>query len=459
MKFGGTKKATILEPAEAPAADGAAPSAVAAQAASAVGGSIRRSEVLARAQYWVTKAVVYSQSRSTGDSAGRNYRTDCSGYVSLAWHLSTSLDTGGFSSSSQKTVLGGLHDLKPGDAILRRGHIELFARWKNPGDHTDGAYVYSLNGPPGDDWAKGPSKNSHGQVGFNTWADMNTYTPIRYKKIQDDPPPVVTPVEGHLYREPDGTIAVIAGGAPVRFHSMAELAAAGYGGTSFTSVPAGWLNDLPQDPRNGSYLRDYVDGSIYVLAGAAKYGLSLPEYNAMGRPFAINVPVYFLDEFGAIPLDGSHLRNPVDGSIYVVAGGAKYGLTLPQYDALGRPSSTNVPIGFINGLRDDPLPGTYLRDRADSSVYLTVGGAKYGLSWDEYHALGNHTCADVPIEWISSFTAIPADGSYLRNPADGSIYAMAGGRKRGLSYEEWLALGRPASTNVPVGFLDTIPTA
>lgn len=447
MQFGGTKRATTL-------------SAVSAQPASTVGGSIRRSEVLARAQYWVNKAVVYNGSRSADDPAGRNYRCDCSGYVSMVWHLSTQPSTAEFSSSSEKIVLGSLHDLLPGDAVLRRGHIELFAKWKNPSDHTDGAYVYSLNGPVGDDWAKGPSKNSHGQVGFNTWGDMNTYKPIRYTHIQNDPPPVVTPVDGHLYREPDGTIAVIVGGAPVRFTSMAELTAAGYGGASLTSVPAGWLNHLPQDPPNGSYLRDYADGSIYVIVGGAKYGLGLPEYNAMGRPLAINVPVHVLDEFGAIPLDGNHLRDPADSSIYVVAGGAKYGLTLEEYDALGRPPFTNVPIGFINTLSDDPLPGTYLRNRLDSSVYLTVGGARYGLSWDEYVALGNHPCTNVPIEWINSFTVIPADGSYLRDPADGgSIYAIESGKKRGLSYDEWLALGRPAAVNVPVGFLDTIPTA
>jgi hypothetical protein len=461
MKFGGTEKPAVFEPTEVPAAatDLTALAAVPAQAAATVDGSIRRSEVLARAQYWVNKAVVYSQERSVGDSAGRKYRTDCSGYVSLAWNLGTSLDTKGFSSYSRKIVLDSVHDLKPGDAILREGHIELFAKWKDPSDHTDGAYVYSLNGPPDRDWAKGPGRNTHGQVGFNTWGDMTTYKPIRYTRIQDDPPPVVTPVEGHLYREPDGTIAVIVGGAPARFQSMAELAAAGYSAASCTSVPAGWLNDLPQDPQNGSYLRNYADGSIYVIAGAAKYGLSLPEYNAMGRPLAVNVPVHFIAEFGPIPLDGSHLRNPADTSVYVVAGGAKYGLTLPQYDALGRPAATNVPIGFINTLSDDPLPGTHLRNRADTSVYLTVGGAKYGLSWEEYNALGHHPCTNVPIEWINSFKAIPADGSYLRNPDDGSIYAIENGKKRGLSYDEWLALGKPASTDVPVGFLNTIPTA
>ncbi|GLW09453.1 hypothetical protein Misp01_45820 [Microtetraspora sp. NBRC 13810] len=434
-------------------------SAVPAQAASGVDGEILRSETLTRAQFWVNKNVVYSQSRWTGDANGRTYRTDCSGFVSLAWHLSTSLNTTGFANYGNKTVLGSIHDLKPGDAILKSGHIELFAMWKDPNDHTDGAYVYSLNGPTDNDWAKGPVRNSHGQVGFNTWADMNTYTPIRYKKIKDDAPATVTPVEGRLYREPDGTVAVIAGGAPIRFGSMEELTASGYAGVAMTAVPAGWMKKLPQDPRNGTYLRDAADGSISVIAGGAKYGLSAAEWNALGRPGSINVPIRFINEYDGIPLDGTHLRNPVDGSIYLIAGGVKYGLTLAQWTALGKPASTNVPIGFINRLTGPMQPGTLLRNSADGAIFVTVGGAKYHLSPAEYESLGSPTFANAPIEWINTFGSMPADGSYLRDVRDGTIYAVNAGKKKPLTYDEWTALGKPASANVPVGFLDRVPNA
>ncbi|MGN9840852.1 hypothetical protein ACTMTI_22285 [Nonomuraea sp. H19] len=441
--------------AAAAALTAAAVSAAPAQAASSVDGEIVRSETLTRAQYWVNERIVYSQSRWRGDSAGRNYRTDCSGYVSLAWHLGSSLNTTGFSSWSGKTVLGSIHDLKPGDAILKSGHIELFAMWKDPNDHTDGAYVYSLNGPTDGDWAKGPIKNSHGQVGFNTWADMNTYRPIRYNKIRDDATVPVTPAEGHLYREPSGTIAVIAGGAPVRFAGMAELEAAGYGDAALTAVPAGWLNKLPQDPRNGTYLRSAADGSIYVIAGGAKYHLTPAEWNEMGKPGATNVPVRFLEEYDAAPLDGTHLRRASDGAIFLIAGGAKYHLSPAQWEALGKPASTNVPGGFIDSLSASPRPGTHLRNIADGAIHVIVGGAKYHLSPAEYEALGSPTFSNVPPEWLASFGTRPADGSYLRSPVDGAIYVTVGGAKYHLSPAEYEALGSPAFATVPTAWIDT----
>ncbi|WP_182879296.1 FG-GAP repeat domain-containing protein [Microbispora sp. H10949] len=180
-----------------------------AAAASVADGQITRSEVLARAQNWVDRGVKYNQSRSasslyTDVDGGHKYGPDCSGLVSMAWHITANSGKGGnstydFASWSGKEYLGSLHDLKPGDAILKSSHMELFARWKDSADHTKGAWTYSLNGtgsPDGNgweqDWAKGPTANSHGQVGDESWSSMQNFRPIRYKNIVDDtqsPPP------------------------------------------------------------------------------------------------------------------------------------------------------------------------------------------------------------------------------------------------------------------------------
>ncbi|MEV7008793.1 VCBS repeat-containing protein [Streptosporangium sp. NPDC051022] len=177
-----------------------------AEAASTAGGQITRSEVLARAQNWVNREVRYNLTRASStlytDAEGAHkYGPDCSGLVSMAWHINANLGKGGnstndFESWSGKDYLGSLHDLKPGDAILKSGHMELFASWKNAGDHTQGAWTYSLNGgadPDGDgwqdDWAKGPTTNSRGKRGDESWSSMQNYRPIRYKNIVDDPPP------------------------------------------------------------------------------------------------------------------------------------------------------------------------------------------------------------------------------------------------------------------------------
>ncbi|MEV6861905.1 hypothetical protein AB0M44_13000 [Streptosporangium subroseum] len=105
----------------------------------------------------------------------------------------------------------------------------------------------------------------------------------------------MTPVEGSLYREPDGTIAVIVGGAPIRFASMAELIETRYGNAQWTSVPKGWFDALPDQPRDGSYLRDVANGMIHQMAGGKKRALTWDEWSALGWPTFTNVPVDFLN--------------------------------------------------------------------------------------------------------------------------------------------------------------------
>src|SRR5262245_53344488 len=74
------------------------------QAESVMGGTITRSEVLARAQYWVDIGVKYNLTRQSGTlqpdrEGGHRYGPDCSGLVSMAWHLEPGsfggLNTGG----------------------------------------------------------------------------------------------------------------------------------------------------------------------------------------------------------------------------------------------------------------------------------------------------------------------------------------------------------------------------
>jgi hypothetical protein len=109
--------------------------------ASTVGGLITRSEVLARAKWWVdTYGVIYSQKQvdAVDSVTGDAYRPDCSGFVSMAWHLPKK--SGGWDRSTEDlngfgdtTNLSSLSQLLPGDAILFRsgdkGHVALFDHW------------------------------------------------------------------------------------------------------------------------------------------------------------------------------------------------------------------------------------------------------------------------------------------------------------------------------------------
>ena len=85
--------------------------------------AITRTEVLKRANHWIKKKVQYSQS-----SYYQGYRRDCSGFVSMAWKLKTSYTSSDIGSTAHKI---SWRKLKPGDAVRRPGHVEIFAGWKN----------------------------------------------------------------------------------------------------------------------------------------------------------------------------------------------------------------------------------------------------------------------------------------------------------------------------------------
>jgi hypothetical protein len=85
--------------------------------------ALTRQQVLSRANVWVAQRVGYSQ-----HSYFRGYRRDCSGFVSMAWRLGTSYSTRTISARARRIPISSL---KPGDAVLKRGHVSLFGGWKN----------------------------------------------------------------------------------------------------------------------------------------------------------------------------------------------------------------------------------------------------------------------------------------------------------------------------------------
>jgi hypothetical protein len=93
--------------------------------------SAARKKAIERGFTWFDAKVPYSQSKSY-----KGYRTDCSGFVSMAWELGTSYTTASFSSGGGESApLSSYDKLIPGDAIVRRsggsGHIVLFLGWSD----------------------------------------------------------------------------------------------------------------------------------------------------------------------------------------------------------------------------------------------------------------------------------------------------------------------------------------
>jgi hypothetical protein len=150
-----------------------------AHADSTAGGPITRSEVLTRAQSWVDAGVPYNQAGYYG-----GYREDCSGYVSMAWHLTSSLVTQTLPDVSTKESFSAL---APGDILdYTAEHTFLFAGWTNK---STGAFKYYADSNPSDP-THGPTAGNVNNSTMEGWP-TGYYDAYRYDKIVDDTP--VTP--------------------------------------------------------------------------------------------------------------------------------------------------------------------------------------------------------------------------------------------------------------------------
>ena len=179
-----------LDPGDARLGDTPEGTSTSVSALSSIDGSISQSEILDRAQYWVDQGYIYSPNAPSSytfsdDASGKSYRNDCSGLVSEAWHLSMSYVTGDFNIDNSLWHTISWDSMQPGDAYVRNDstvqHMELFAFWDNPNDHSKGFEKYSFN--TNNYTVENPSTlNNFGKSGHRSY-DPNGFHAIRYNNI------------------------------------------------------------------------------------------------------------------------------------------------------------------------------------------------------------------------------------------------------------------------------------
>lgn len=141
------------------------------------GTPISRDQVLDRARTWVDNPVPYSMKAYAPDHLGRDYRTDCSGFVSLSWHLDTSATTTTMTDHATEIPAA---DLKPGDVLNVKagvqgrdiGHVRLFVRWA---DEAKTEYVA---------WEQTPPQTLQHTYSLQDNLDEG-YVPLRYNHSTD----------------------------------------------------------------------------------------------------------------------------------------------------------------------------------------------------------------------------------------------------------------------------------
>jgi hypothetical protein len=146
-----------------------------------------RGQALVRGQSWLDERPPYNQAGCHSNQYG-SYRTDCSGFVSMAWGAKESYATSNISAISHPIPRA---DLQPGDALNKPGsHMALFVRWADAA-HTQ-PWVMEHGGPGA----------PHQGAWSAAWA--SGFTPIRYNNIVEDAQPqpplhVLTVAGGNLF--------------------------------------------------------------------------------------------------------------------------------------------------------------------------------------------------------------------------------------------------------------------
>lgn len=124
---------------------------------------IVRNDILTRSQSWIDERVPYNQGANHTNRFG-TYRTDCSGFVSMAWGLDQSRTTWTLWNVS-KTISSG--ELQPGDALLKDSddtdHVALFVRWAGSGRPV-----------VREEYSSGHNAEER------TWDSLRGFTPVRY---------------------------------------------------------------------------------------------------------------------------------------------------------------------------------------------------------------------------------------------------------------------------------------
>ncbi|MEV7120442.1 hypothetical protein [Kitasatospora griseola] len=417
--------------------------ATTAQAASSVGGPITRSEVIQRAQYWIGKSIPYNQSGTYPDSSGRNYRTDCGGYVDMAWHLADGPNTQGLESSAYTTQISR-SDLKAGDILNSYwDHVILFEKWDDSA-HTTFSY-YSFGSTP----VKHVTGVSINAAYFDSHPNGD-YKALRYNKIVDDATVMPTNVQldivggdGALYSQfgnySSGSFnsawtaisgvpisrltSVNVGGNLVHFYAVADGRVFGRDHIPSSNTWTGW-SEIPGGAANVKDIAATAVGSNVILSIVGGDGVLYTQY---GNYDAGHFDASWVRRSGAeltrissVTGDSNTVR------IYAVGpGGRVYGADYTLYsNSVG--AWGEIP-GGATGVKD------ITASTSGTNVILSVIGADGTL----YTQFGNYAAGHFDPSWVrrsgaelTNLSSVPAfNGDVVR------IYAVGpGGRVYGADY-------------------------
>jgi FG-GAP-like repeat/Tachylectin len=410
-------------------------------AASSVGGQIARSEIIARAVYWNNRGDTwYSQQQSDAisDGTGGSYRPDCSGFVSMAWHLPKKTDGWDFNvrdfangpSPSAPGYAGmsriSLDSLLAGDAIVEDslGHIELFDKWVDPSDHHQGMWLYGEH-----DFGRKTEHNTR------SWSDVSgNFFGIRYDNA------VTTAGNGTnavangdvngdgrsdlVARKPDGTLYLYAntGSNTAPYTAGAKI------GSSWEQFNWFLLGDVTGDKR-ADIVAEHPDGTLSLYANSGSDTTPFTSGAQIGSAWQQFSNITLADVTGdgradlvAKKSDGALMLYANSGSTTSPYGnGTQIGSGWGAFSTVAASDVTGDGRADLTGVRSDGSLWLYANSGSTTAPYTS--GTQIGSGWQGFNRV---TTADVTGDARADIVATKADGTLWLYANSGSNTAPYG---------------------------------
>ncbi len=365
-------------------------------AESAAGGQITRSETLDRARDWYTRnpPLRYDRSREpntlvTDVDGGHKYGPDCSGMVSMAWHLRPG-QYGGLNTSSLPSVSHAINrnDLLPGDILddIGDGHVVLFEAWEP--DHVHFSY-YSFGGNP-------MRHYTHAAFNDTSLAGHPTghYAAYRYNNIVDGLSGVNGVVSGDVTgdgradlvaRKPDGTLWLYTNGGS----DTAPFSTGSQIGTAWQQF--GWFlaGDVTGDGR-ADIVAARPDGTLWLYVNGGSDSAPFSTGSQIGTAWQQFRNITLADVTGDERADLVAARPDGTLWLYVNGGsdsapfstGSQIGTAWQQFSWVLGGDVTGDGRADIVAARPDGTLWLYVNGGSDSAPFST--GSQIGTAWQQF---------------------------------------------------------------------------
>jgi ribosomal protein L27 len=318
----------------------------------APGDAISRAQIISRADDWINAQVPYSQTEGWEDSAtGGPYRMDCSGFVSMAWGLPTSMVTSTLPEVATVTDgnISGDSNLNAGDALdYTADHVVLFDHWTDgsgdfayDAEHTYGQVTNESTDNIYDSTLEGYAMSDFEALSYNKLTASTVGTPVAAV-------PVGTGGSLDFFYLNNGTVEYRTTASNGSWLGIAEVPNAPSGVTSLTAVPLG----------NGSF------DLFYVTGGKVVYQTGNGSGGWLGTATPPNAPTG-VTNLAAVPVGtGGNFD-----LFYNVGGSVKYVTGSSSGTFLGTVAMPNAPTGVTN------LAAVPVGTGGNFDLFYNVGGS------------------------------------------------------------------------------------